>query len=520
MAERPVNDNRRPGPFGLSGMLNLVFGVERGAAWARFVLAMIVFILMWVSAALLLHNLASESGLGKVVAVLRGMFCFADTWLFVLAFLLAAYMGREWAATYLADIFEFDDNRITRKYIDRAAFGWGSTSLMERRDDGRDDGREEDRDVVHISGYDIYSEYADATPVETLTKIGGPGEVVVHLESAAVFEKADGTPRVLGPGKRRQHIDGFERLRAVVDLRDHIESFDVKGRTRDGILLTARNVRVLFSVWRGESWQPGDWKSAKDLPRRWEYDPEAILTLVYTQKHRPWHRQMVDGMAKPALRNFIARHTFQELVSNILPTEEAETMHFVFRDEILDVFRNEFYERLKRNGIQLHWVGAGTWEMDANALEEHHLKLWEELLTKRRQVRAIALKKLRFNTCLDTLLSLTQHTLTTSAMPPESVSKEMRVYRVLFDFGQRIRQALMWLRRLEAQDPEKKRECPGLVSERPSRSCAAERGILTVVYRYLVGLVPPPVSREPSRWRPGPPGQDLPPRGPRTGVSP
>ena len=454
--------------YGLSDLFNLLFGVDWLAARLRRWLVFSGFFLAWMIVAFSLHPWQEYSNLPVKIWVVLKTLSAPDTLLFLIVLLVPFFMAREWAATYLADIFEFDNNRVTRPYLDHAAFG------VSRGPD----------DVVHIRDHNVHTEYADST----LIKIGGPGRVVVHLESVAVFEKADGTPRVVGPHNAKQRIDGFERLRAVIDLRDHTETFDVEARTRDGILLRAKNVRVLFSVARGDAWNPQTWDREENLPRRWEYDPDAILSLVYNQKKRPWHRQMVDGKAKPALRNFIARHTFQELVSNILPTEDADAVQFVFREEILDVFRDEFRSQLQASGIQLNWIGVGTWETAAQSLNERHLQLWKESLTKRKQAREGSLRKLRFNTCMDTLLHLTQRTLVAGSLVPDGATKEVRMRRILFELRQRIRQALMWMRRLERQGDEA-RECPGLVGAEAEEPQLSERNVLKTVYVYLSRFV-------------------------------
>ncbi len=452
---------------GLSDLLNLVFDVGWLAARTRRWLVFSGFFLAWLIIVFSLHPLQTYVIPWTTAVVFVKTLFAPDTLLFTLALVASYCMAKGWAATYLSDIFEFDDNRVTRKYLNQAAFGWGSAG----------------QDVVHIRDGNVHEEYPDST----LIKIGGPGRVVVHLESAAVFEKADGTPRVVGPRNAKQRIDGFERLRAVIDLRDHTESFSVEARTRDGILLRAKDVRVLFSVARGAAWNPQTWNTEEDLPRRWEYDPQAILNLVYNQKKRPWHRWMVDGRAKPALRNFIARHTFQELVSNILPTEDAERARFVFREEVLDVFRNEFREQLRNGGIQLNWIGVGTWETTVQSLDERHLQLWKDSLIKRKQAREGSLKKLRFNTCMDTLLHLTERTLVAGTLAPDNASKEWRMRRILFELNQRIRQALGWLHRMEMQGVQE-RQCPGLVAvEAEPEPSAAE--VLMRVYKHLNRLV-------------------------------
>ena len=49
--------------------------------------------------------------------------------------------------------------------------------------------------------------------------------MVVELDSVALFERADGTPHVIGPtGNKlggKETLEGFERFREALDIRDH-----------------------------------------------------------------------------------------------------------------------------------------------------------------------------------------------------------------------------------------------------------------------------------------------------------
>ncbi len=428
MTERLLSErqNGNGSVHGLDDLFNLIFGVGWTLASVRGIIVVAGFFLLWFVLALGLHPLGRYADLKAGALAWVNTFFAPDTLLLVLALYAAQHFAQRWAATYIADIFEFGTDRVTREYLKRAAFGARNSEVLE------------------IRGDNVRAEYPDSP----LVKIGGPGLVRVHLESAALFEKIDGTPRVLGPSNAKQRIDGFERLRAVVDLRDQTESFDVEARTRDGVLLRAKNVRVLFSVTRGPRWNPEEWTDETRLPRRWEFDAEAIETLVYGQKKRPWHRALVDGKAKPRLRAFISRYTFQELVSNVVPVGSGD-VGFVLRDDLYREFQGEFRKFLEGSGIRLNWIGVGRWEPVAEAVEQQHLEFWQAKLARQKQVRAGALKKLRNNTRLDTLLQLTQRLLLAASVPDSLTGGEdlVRVRSMLYELRHRLRQAIAWQRR-------------------------------------------------------------------------
>src|SRR5215213_5092143 len=109
-------------------------------------------------------------------------------------FLAPFFIALQAAAVYLADIFELEHTSIARGFI------W-SVALS---------GSEE---TIRVSQGDI-SEYDRQSPTFL---IGGPGKVIVDLDSVALFERPDGTPRIIGPtGKEpraRATLQGFERFR-------------------------------------------------------------------------------------------------------------------------------------------------------------------------------------------------------------------------------------------------------------------------------------------------------------------
>lgn len=319
------------------------------------------------------------------------------------------------AAIYLDDIFELKNVRIAERFIRQSAFA-------------------SQYDVIEIKNGDV-SQNDHKSPIFL---IGGPGKVRVYLENAALFEKIGGTPHVIEPTtpkssretirseneKRRwiaklegfykrfftlsrseigsiedgaKVLESFERLRKVIDLRDQVVEISVEGRTRDGITIQAKNMRVIFSVLR-------DGKEPS-LVKPYPFHEEAIETLVYDLSRESW----TDAMAaqiKRELGGFIARHTLSEFLAAIgLPELEQEKQiakelrieadrlagldepfeldiddlpPFVPRPEISDLFYdyNNFVARSRKKGIELRWIGLGTWDLPAEIIPERHLQAW------------------------------------------------------------------------------------------------------------------------------------------------
>ena len=118
-------------------------------------------------------------------------------------FLAPFFIALHLAGLYLADIFELEDVAVARSFVWEVALS------------GSDE-------TIRITQGKIADQYLESPNY----LIGGPGKVVVDLDSVALFERADGTPHVIGPtGKEwggKATIDGFERFRQAIDIRvDH-----------------------------------------------------------------------------------------------------------------------------------------------------------------------------------------------------------------------------------------------------------------------------------------------------------
>ncbi len=251
------------------------------------------------------------------------------------------WLGMRLGAHYLADLFELDNLRIAGQHLQAAVFGVDVPSLT-------------------IASGDLAA-LDHANPV---VRIGGPGHLNVHLGLAAVFEAADGRPRVYGPGKH--FLQGFERLRDIIDLRDQLRRLpEVRAVTRDGIEIFAHDVAMIFRVHGGG--QP------RTLTNPYPFDERAVRRLIYRQAvsregPRRW-TGMLPGLVAGRIRQFVQSHRLDELLALQPPAEalqegaQARTFH-ISRRVLTDRFHTqETRQRLQQMGLELGWVGVGTWEL-------------------------------------------------------------------------------------------------------------------------------------------------------------
>ncbi len=317
-------------------------------------------------------------------------------------FLAPFFIALQSAAMYLVDVFELPDVGVARRFI-------GSVALS---------GSDETIQIKH-------GEIADESRDSPVFQIGGPGKVVVELDSVALFERADGTPHIIGPtGKEtggKATLDGFERFRQALDIRDHYvelrdqddnKSKAVKSRSRDGIPVKATDVHLMFSIFRGNNPEP-----SKEYP--YPFSREAVEQIVYKaasrvtpEKPNPstfefsWINNMV-GLIRSRLGNFMSQRNLTEYLASIgmpeieksekreetilremqelaqpdeaKPQGKKSPPDFQARYKVKDLFAEfavDFTDKAHDNGVELHWIGVGTWESMVKVVPEKHTKAW------------------------------------------------------------------------------------------------------------------------------------------------
>jgi len=313
-------------------------------------------------------------------------------------FLASFFIALQSAAIYLSDVFELEDVSVARSFVWEVALSGSDETIRVMQGDVSEAHRESPNYLI-----------------------GGPGKVVVDLDSVALFEKSDGTPHVIGPGGAR--LDGFERFRQAIDIRDqYVELRDqdpmspsVKSRSRDGIPITATDVRLMFSIHRGGT------KPSPASP--YPFSKEAIEQIIYKASSRvtpdltnpstyefSWINNMI-GLIRGRLSRFMSEHKLTAyLASTGMPEfEKAKQREGSIADEVQQLtqsvdepekskevkpppdfkprymvtdlfsqFADEFTKSARNSGVELRWIGVGTWKTppEISIVPEKHLEAW------------------------------------------------------------------------------------------------------------------------------------------------
>lgn len=319
-------------------------------------------------------------------------------------FLLSYFIAYQAASFYLADVFELEDISVARHFISEVALSGNDRP-------------------IRITQGDILDEHRDSPNF----LIGGPGKVIVDIDSVALFEKPDGTPHVIGPTggepRGRATLEGFERFRAAIDLRDHYlelrdqgtKDSSVKSRSRDGIPVTATDVRFMFSVNRDMQ------KPTDENP--YPFSKKAVENMVYRATSRvtpdlsnpssfefSWVFNM-ERLIRGELGKFMSEHNLTDYLASIGMPEfekvlqedndianEAKSLASSGIDDqpkrrerkrppefhprhkvksLFNQFKDEFSKNAHDRGVVLYWIGVGTWKTDVDIVPEKHLEAWK-----------------------------------------------------------------------------------------------------------------------------------------------
>jgi len=335
------------------------------------------------------------------VALLVPLFV-PEVFRFVLVISFAFWLSSRVAAIYLADIFDLPNIGAAIKFIRQAAFVTFDPRQMNR--------------LVIREG-----QVPQSFQNSPLYEIGGPGLVLVNLENVAIFEKVDGMPDIIPPTGRPVLVEGFERLRKIIDLRDQfIENEEVAGRTKDGIPVTAKGIRFSFSVQRDRVVRERDevWGDPA-MPQPLSYTRESVLNHVYAKPNEPFD-EVGSQEVRTEIRRFISRNSLSQFLADsrdesdspqgrpsdpTMPITTAENgfkARETINQELIAAFKNS-----PESSIDLHWVSVGTWVPPAE-IPEKHKEAWRRRAQSEAESNPKALTRLLRSTRLKEILRLIQ----------------------------------------------------------------------------------------------------------------
>lgn len=390
----------------------------------------------------------SDPELSLLVYPFRALFA-ADVFKSILVGAFVFWLAYRAAGRYLDELFEIKNIRVAEQFIRQSAFA-------------------SQYDVLDIKDGEV-SLKDQASPMYL---IGGPGKVRVYLENAAVFEQVGGIPEVIGPTTTKSSVnsredrpagnsflarsqglvagflrfsrddtgnkdDGakvigsFERLRRVIDLRDQVQELSVNARTRDGIPIQVKNMRVIYSV-RRDGQEP-------TLKKPYPFNPQALESLVYDLTRESW-TDFMAAQIKREIGAFIFRHTLSEFLAAVGRPELEQTIKnivevqseagrlagveaefgidvpdpppFVPRPGISDLFYDysNFVARVREKGVELRWIGIGTWDFPTDIIPERHLQAWRITYENLARGSESSLEKLSNTSWTEQMLAIVQDT--------------------------------------------------------------------------------------------------------------
>ncbi len=318
-------------------------------------------------------------------------------------------------------------------------------------------------DVLHIRE----GRLTEGNRKSTIVQIGGPGRLVVDDDTAVLLEKPDGTPHVVGAsdpadggGSRDRaavELEGFERLREpLISLRDQYignpsgDPLTVVGRSLDGLPISVTDVRGVFSV-RRESRSAG---APNSVEHPYAFRARDIENLIYKQSVAAltsgeyasgspgdWTAAM-HGLICDSLREFMAANRLADFLAGVganeaeqsdfradtilsrtlqvssdapgLPSVESRTTaRFRPRTDLSAKFRkygSEFSTRAQEHGMELHWIGVGTWnvpdEDSQDTVSAKHIEAWRLNRENATRVQTQALKQVSESALLEHKLRL------------------------------------------------------------------------------------------------------------------
>jgi len=477
-AAQPVSDSQplQATPNMGDRALDWFFRLTHQSAQRRLIMLLIGFFGIWILTGLVTHRTELLRDLRQLVSGLPLDYQLQQILLFfvqfgvikrlVLAF--AAYsMAYNLAGIYLGDIFERNAT-VGRRFVLQAAFG-NSYSR------------------IHVREGVVAPEYEDSPIVQ----IGGPGAVTVELDSAVLVEGPYGF-RVIPSGQRQQRrneiINGFERIRQCVYLRDKMDSQTVWARTRDGVPVTAEDISYNYSIYRGGQ------TASEVIP--YPFDEQAIISEVYKQTRPARHPSEAPDWRTPLPRpiftsinrqigEFISSHTISEILANIGDPEmdasskreenieatsrlisgtdgqgttkilDLEPGRYIPRADITNRFNDERFKQIATGiGFQVNWIGVGTWRMPPSSIMENHVQAWRLSRENFERGEEEELQRLEEDSRLQETMRLLQERLAKFAQAgiddPDNPSEVIEI--LLADYHELLRSALDLFQR-DGEDP-------------------------------------------------------------------
>lgn len=286
----------------------------------------------------LIHLQTAIGGpLGALVVFFVSLFL-PHTWRHVILSLVAYTLARRMAAQYVDDLFELPSTRIAQQFITAAFEGVNYLEVTV--------------DANSPSGF----RQADADTY--LARIGGPGYLRVDAGNAAVLERYGRPADAFGQGSH--FISHFERLRAVVDLRDQYQQVErFSARTKDGLEVQIENLEVAFRVTMKtrQRLESDQYPFLRSAVGRIAYEELVSLPANHHLRVLPWTRTVLQRLVS-RVRDYIGRTYLDDLLKQDDERSRAERENLK-ATIVRELESKDSRDALASQGVELIWVNLG-----------------------------------------------------------------------------------------------------------------------------------------------------------------
>jgi hypothetical protein len=304
-AKTPKGVFDSPAFLGINKFFSTAFGSDAQSTKNRKLFFLLFFVLIWSFFALILHPLhhsiwddfsLNPTTIIKNITAILSLYFSLDVLFHMLFFLLGAIISYQFVKQYFAAMYGIKSNNFNDHYLLKTIFGYP---------------REE---PIKIDSSQVMDKQ-----INLLKVIGGPTKVIIGAESAAIFEKFDGKVQIVGPTmnlpRMYYQLEKFERLREIFDLRNQTIQFDLQARTKDGIPLTLKGMKVLFSILRNSK--------KTTLTRPYSFNAQSLYRLAYKIPSGVFSEKITE-IFKQEIINNIRQHPLSALLENVGELEVQE----------------------------------------------------------------------------------------------------------------------------------------------------------------------------------------------------
>ena len=231
---------------------------------------------------------------------------------------------------------------------------------------------------------------------EVIDKIGGPGWLSVHGGTAALLERGGGFSRIVGPGTTR--LGTFERVRAVIDLRQLNRKKTESAYTKDGIEVKAETM-VSFKLMAHKDGEhviapapKPSWVAMLKayLKPSWWDSFKAFLGKLSSVQPRPPQPPSTVRFSHQAIREFVYElptgakwdETVSSGLGDVIPKKMLDELWAPEdstrnpRKEIIEELLHNVKAKQRKNGIELIDLTIGPLEVMDKSVDAQRREFW------------------------------------------------------------------------------------------------------------------------------------------------